>query len=219
MCVRANILGARGFQHFASRISHVLYHRSLVVAVLHINFQYRNSANVFYIRINLHAVLPARQHFSKPGYAESRTWLAQRFLVCFAESRRAPIKVNVRFALVSKSAQKILSWFLPLQIAKPRHVNSYWLNGPAQRGFFAERWKFAVPAAAAHMRRQIVPEHTARICQPVRIFSRRGIKQNSRALLRLRAQNHYSRKNLARLFRVAVHIKYAPHAIRLLLQQ
>src|SRR6266851_4830396 len=150
MCVGANILGARGFQHFASRISHILYHRSLVVAVLHMNFQYRNSVNVFYIRINLHAVLPARQHFSKSVYAESRTRFAQRLFVCLAESRRAPIKVNVRFALISESAQEIFGWRLPFQIPKPRNVNSYWLNRPAQRGLFAKGRKFAMPAAAAH---------------------------------------------------------------------
>jgi hypothetical protein len=99
--------------------------------------------------------------------------------------------------------RNFLAGSCPFRLRNPRHVNSYWLNGPAQHGFPAEDWKLAVPAAAAYMRRRIVPRHAARICQPIRIFSRRGIEQNSRALLSLRAQNHYSRKNLARLFRVA----------------
>ena len=128
--VRADILGARHFQHFAGRVSHVFDHRLFVFAVFHINLQHRNSVDVFHVGIDLHTIFPAWQNLAKSRQVKIHSRFAQRLLVRFAKSGGLPIEIDARSAFVSKASQKVLGGRLSFQIAKPRNVNSNGLRGP-----------------------------------------------------------------------------------------
>src|SRR6266513_2892103 len=108
MRVSANVLCPGSFEHFAGRIAHILDHGALVFAVRHVNFQDRDSVDVFHLRIELDEIFPARQDFAKTRDFDGRARLEHSFLVGLTETRSAQMEAGVRPAFITVTAEKFL---------------------------------------------------------------------------------------------------------------
>src|SRR6185312_3704254 len=115
------------FEHFLSRIGHILRHRLLVGTELVIELQNRDAPAVLYVRVDLDIVLIARQHFAKSAHVDEGAGLVANFLLPGrAEARRRHSVTGYHgaaaAALETISADEF--WIFRFQIAEARHIKS-----------------------------------------------------------------------------------------------
>ena len=219
MGVGANIFCAGGFQHFSGGVAHVLDHGAFVFAVGHVDFEDRNAVNIFDAGVELDEIVPARENLAEAGDADAGAGLEKSLFVGFAEAGRLPVEFRRRLALVAKAAEEFLVGRSVLQVAETRDIDAEWLNGPAERRFCAEYWKFAAAAAAADVRSEVMAKHAAGIGEAIRILGRGGIEQDADRFLRLGAENDGARVDFARLAGVAVDVENAAGAVAVRLHE
>src|SRR6185503_21363156 len=98
--VGLHILSAGGLQHFSRLVATVFKELLLVITVLRVNLQHRDSPGIHALAVDLDVVFFARQAFSPQAQSHMPLALPDRLLIGRPEPRSAKVELWRTAALV-----------------------------------------------------------------------------------------------------------------------
>ena len=205
-----DLLGARGLEHRHRLLDHVARHRRLVVAVLDVDAQHRHAPGVLLVRVEIAAVLLARQHLAEPGEAEARHRLALHPLLPLGAEPGHGVGLlehgDALAALVAVAADEAL--LLVAHVAEARDVDAVGALRELGLGALAQR-QVAVGADREDVVHQIAADQAARVGEPLREAILRRREQEARRSERRGRQDHDRRPHPLLLAGLGVEVQHA----------